>query len=504
MKTNGTDPANQDAQTAVPPHLDPLPAGEGWGEGERIPKPMRWRMAVWWALSGAACFHLAFLFAPLAFLIAVYLFTLFKLSELATPRCAMWAGIGMGFLCFAPQLGFFYTIFGLSAVALWSVLAFWLGMYVLTQHLVRARLGARNAALLAPVLWLGFEFFRSELYYLRFTWLSAGYAFAEGENRQWIYWSGVYGLGALLMLVGAWGTVLPRHTAVRWWSGAGTALALLCSVPLPRLSGAAYSGPGPTRIAGIQIEHKHDLEVLEALKKLRAKHPDAQVLVLSELAFDGPVPARVRKWCAQEKVSLVAGGKDPISDDGKVFYNSVFVINTEGEVVHKQAKTIPIQFMADGQPAPSQKPFPLPGSMTGFCICYDLSFTSVTDELIRQGSRLLIVPTADEIEWGAYEHRLHGRIAPTRAAEHRVAIFRLASSGISQAVNRDGKVLATAPYPGELATLEMNERTMYPTRIPPDRWLGRACAWFSWALLAWLAVIGFRNRKHSSPIITKS
>ncbi len=477
----------------------PLPAGEGRGEGENFPSPtaLPWRSALGWVLAGAASFHLAFLYAPLAFLVGVYLFALFRLSTLATPRRALWAGVAMGFLCFAPQLGFFYTIFSFSAVALWSVLAFWLGMYVLAQHLVWARFGSRAAAWLAPVLWLGFEFFRSELYYLRFTWLSAGYAFAEGENLPLLYWPGVYGAGALVMLAAAWGTLLSRRGALCWGTAWTVALATLCSVPIPSLSlkASAYSGPGPTRIAGIQIEHKHDLEVLEALKKLRATHPEAEVLVLSELAFDGPVPARVRKWCAQEKIFLVAGGKDPISEDGKVFYNSVFVISPEGEVVHRQAKTIPIQFMADGQPAPSQKPFPLPNSMTGFCICYDLSFTRVTDELIRQGSRLLIVPTADEIEWGAYEHRLHGRIAPTRAAEHRVALFRLASSGISQAVNRDGKVLASAPYPGELATLAMNERTLYPTRIPPDRWLGRISAVVAWGVFGWLALAAWRKPK---------
>ena len=60
-------------------------------------------------------------------------------------RRALWVGITMDFLCFAPQLEFFYRIFGPSAAALWAVPAFWLGMYVMTQHCVRARLGARAA-----------------------------------------------------------------------------------------------------------------------------------------------------------------------------------------------------------------------------------------------------------------------------------------------------------------------------------------------------------------------
>jgi len=468
------------------------------GKGQDDPSPMGWRATVGWGALAVACFHLAFLYPSLAFLIAVYLFAVFKLSEVTTPRRAMWAGVTVGMLCFGPQLRFFQTIFGFSAVALWSVLAFWLGMYVMTQHLVRARLGSRNAALLAPVLWMGFEFFRSELYFLRFTWLSAGYAFAEGPNLKLIFWPGVYGVGFLLMASSAWLALLPRKQRLGATAAGLALLALVCNVPLFSPVGESMEMTR-LRIAAIQIEHKHDLEVLEALKFLRTKHPEAEVLVLSELAFDGLVTPRVRKWCAQEKVHLVAGGKDPVSADGKVFYNSVFVVGPDGSVLHKQAKTIPIQLMADGQPAPHQTLWDSPWGKLGFCICYDKSFTSVTDTLVRLGAQALIVPTADEIEWGAYEHRLHARIAPVRAAEHRLPVLRVASSGISQLIERDGRITATAPFPGDLAMLGGILRLGEAGRIPPDRWLGRVCAWSSWALLGWLAFTAFRQRKQPSP-----
>ena len=226
--------------------------------------------------------------------------------------------------------------------------------------------------------------------------------------------------------------------------------------------------------------------------------------MLSELAFDGIVPARIRKWCAQEKVHLVAGGKDPVSEDGKVFYNSVFVVGSDGMVLHKQAKTIPIQLMADGLPAPDQTLWDSPWGKLGFCICYDKSFTSVTDKLVRLGAQALIVPTADEIEWGAYEHRLHARIAPVRAAEHRLPVLRVASSGISQLIERDGRVTTTAPFPGDLAMLAGTLRLGETGRIPPDRLLGRLCAWSSWALLGWLALAAIRQRKQPSPVAPKS
>ena len=60
----------------------------------------------------------------------------------------------------------------------------------------------------------------------------------------------------------------------------------------------------------------------------------------------------------------------------------------------------------------------------------------------EQGAQLLIVPTMDVEEWGRHQHELHARVAPVRAAEYGIPIFRLASSGISQAVTGGGHVIA--------------------------------------------------------------
>ena len=45
----------------------------------------------------------------------------------------------------------------------------------------------------------------------------------------------------------------------------------------------------------------------------------------------------------------------------------------------------------------------------------------------------------DVADWGRHQHELHARVAPVRAAEYGIPIFRLASSGISQGVNRPGR-----------------------------------------------------------------
>ena len=74
----------------------------------------------------------------------------------------------VGFACFAPQLGFFWNIFGPAAIALWLVLALWLALFVVLTHLAIATLGLKRAAFLTPFFWTGLEYFRSELYYLKF------------------------------------------------------------------------------------------------------------------------------------------------------------------------------------------------------------------------------------------------------------------------------------------------------------------------------------------------
>jgi apolipoprotein N-acyltransferase len=103
----------------------------------------------------------------------------------------------------------------------------------------------------------------------------------------------------------------------------------------------------------------------------------------------------------------------------------------------------------------------------------------------------------DVEEWGRHQHRLHAGVAPVRAAEYGVPIFRLCSSGISQAVNQDGSVLATAPFPGQgqslVATLNLPARG----GLPVDRVLVWPCLAVCVSFLAWHLLHSFRPARRS-------
>src|ERR1017187_9106050 len=231
----------------------------------------------------------------------------------------------------------------------------------------------------------------------------------------------------------------------------------------------------------------------KALNKALAKNPDARIFVLSEYALDGPVPDSLKQWCREHARFLIVGGKDPLGADN--FYDTAFVVSTNGEIVFQQVKSVPIEFFKDGLPAPKQEVWNSPWGKIGICICYDLSYTRVTDRLVKQGAQLLIVPTMDVEDWGRHQHELHARVAPVRATEYGIPIFRLASSGISQAVAGGGDVIAKTSFPGSLDILSATLRLPPKGSLPLDRFLAPVCVGMTAVVLLTLLVLTWQDKR---------
>jgi apolipoprotein N-acyltransferase len=501
MKPNDT-PA---AGTPAPP----APGSGALGNGAPARTPLTPAGILGLALLAVAAFHLGFLYAPLWWLVLVWLGCLFELRRTSCGRWAFYSGLAIGLGIYGPQLYFFWTIFGPAAVALWLVLAFWLALFVLLLHGVDRYWGTRWAVALAPVLWLGIEFFRSELYYLRFSWLTAGSFLPPAWWPEGLATLGVYGLGALFMVAAAClarTAELPGSARQMFRSrpvqvGAAVLLLLwLGSLFVTR----AKPKPALLPVAGVQLEFPREAEVLVALDRAYDAEPAARdakplLYLLSEYTFNGPVPEEIRAWCREKQRWLVAGGKEPLK--GGAFYNTAFVVSTNGEVVFTQAKSVPIQFFNDGVPAPDQRVWESPWGKLGICICYDLSYARVVDRLIGQGAEALLVPAMDTIAWGAHQHWLNARMTPIRAAEYRVPVFRVASSGISQVVDHSGRVASQLPFPGQGEILYGTLRMLQSVApiVPWDRWLGPLAVLSTVVILIWLGGDQRRARRRPTP-----
>jgi apolipoprotein N-acyltransferase len=474
------------------------------------------------AVVAVASFHLAFTLTALCWLVLAYLGCLFALRRLATARQAFYTGLAIGLGVFVPQMGFLWTIFQAAAIPLWLILALFHAVFLLLLNRVEFRLGTKWAVILAPVLWCGIEYLRSEVWWLRFAWFTAGTVPAPYWVCSWLTTVGVYGIGFLTMgLVAQLRSTIERCCAL-------VIVGILWIVSQPNPHSIGYADDKSLHIAGLQLEFPAVPDVLTGLDKLAKAHPGAELLMLSEYTFaDGPPPASVKAWCKRNGKWLVVGGNMPIegsdlepepgatnsafraphsalslsflkpSAPKERFYNTAFVISTNGEVVFTQAKSRPIQFFADGEPAALQRVWDSPWGKLGIAICYDASYRQVTDELIRLGAVALLIPTMDVETWGEHQHRLNARMARIRAAEYRVPIFRVASSGISQIIDRTGREIATAPFPGQGEMIAGELRWWAKGgNVPLDVWLAPACTWATGGVMMWLGALAWRDRRN--------
>jgi apolipoprotein N-acyltransferase len=179
------------------------------------------------------------------------------------------------------------------------------------------------------------------------------------------------------------------------------------------------------------------------------------------------------------------------------FENTAWVMGPDGEILHRQVKSVPVQFFADGSPAQSRVPWDSPFGRLGLCICYDLNYRFVTDDIAAAGMQALIVPTMDLQKWGLHQHELGARMTALRAVENGVPVFRLTSSGISVAALPDGKIAASQGFGERGAQMAAALPLVSAGRIPADRclvWPALGFAFFAPLFLIFRWLRGRKNR----------
>lgn len=441
------------------------------------------KSALLFVLASAIAFQLAWAVPALSGLILVYAVSLARLSEARTPRLAFRFGFLAALLVFAPNLAWFWNLFGWAAPCLWAVLAFFTGAFALLLSWWRAIFGQKFFWLAAAVAWTGLEYFRSELYFLKFSWLSAGYVFSGHAGVIPLGLLGLYGAGFAIFLIAGAIAGLAEGKQRAACLAAALAISALANAPAPVRTGPAGA---KVLVAGMQLEFPPELEVPKYLDRVICAHSGAQIVMLSEYTFESGVPKPVREWCRKNQRYLIAGGKD--DSPGTNFFNTAFVVGPCGEVVFRQVKSAPIQFFKDGLPAQTQNLWESPWGRIAIPVCYDLSYRRVMDRFVAQGAQAILAPFMDVAEWGAQQHELHARVAPLRAREYGIPIFRLGSSGVSQNVDAGGQVRGSLPFPGQERILAGEVVLESAGRIPADRWIAPVCSWLAggFAVVAWL------------------
>lgn len=173
-------------------------------------------------------------------------------------------------------------------------------------------------------------------------------------------------------------------------------------------------------IAGLQLALAPNKNLDLVIKKTRgtlARFPFVQMVVVSELAICGVAPSTAEALPSDTESKLCALAKElgiwfiPGSlfekENGKI-YNTVPVINPDGEVVTRYRKMYPFYPYENGTEAGSEiGVFDVPNvGRFGISNCFDIWFPEHSRAMIRQGAEVILHPSLTNTQDRDAEHAI--------------------------------------------------------------------------------------------------
>jgi len=497
---------------------------------------------------------------PLAWVAIVLL--LIALEPVENWKSAFLVGYVAGFLFFAglliaivllyPYANIFATLLGYILLVGYTALYF--AVFAVLVHQLPWQSGILFPLGVAAI-WVSLEWVRS--------WLLTGFPWGNIGYSQWKYLpgiqiaslTGVYGISFVIVFFNAGIATLIRRR--HEWRKELVAvivsclLAMICliygyaaiarSENTPQKSMKVAIIPG--NISQIEKWKSESIEkiikkYLNLTRKVAVEKPD--VIVWPETTVRGQVISG--EWIVQVSsnnfrrfhnlfkqtfgeiggIPMLIGATDP--DAFGDLYNRVMSVSSEGEILGKYAKMHLVPFgeyvpLADFLPNFVQfRPFehgktvnllPITNVGTiqtndeqievGTSICFESAFPSHFRQFVKKGADAMGILTNDAWFVGTAFPELHLAMAPLRAVENRIAVFRCANGGYSCVVDSFGRITTPFVTPQTdkeflIADVALSEgkQTFY-TRY--GDWLPILCLVLSILCIAYRVVIRYTNRE---------
>jgi apolipoprotein N-acyltransferase len=421
-------------------------------------------------------------FAPVGlFPLAIASFALLiHLWMRASARAAFWTGACFGLGLFGAGVSWIYVSLtqfggmpppvGVLATFLFCAL---LSFFPAAAGWLQARVPASQATrawLVIPACWTLFEWLRGWLF-SGFPWLSAGYASAGWPLQGFAPLLGVYALSfATLAAAGMiWSAVTARHRAVSIAAalallGAGQALrAITWTSP----SGEAF--PAALLQGNIAQDLKFQpgryAQTLQGYARL-AQGTRARLIVLPETALPRFYDSVEPEYLALLADTARRNGGDvllgvPYRDRASRFYNSVVSLGSSPSQVYHKTHLVPFgEFVPPGfrwtlrlieiplsdfsSGGTDQPPLRAAGQRIAVNVCYEDAFG---EAIARQAREATLLVNMSNVAWfgDSLAPGQHLQIAQLRAVETGRMHLAATNTGITAAIDRDGRVLARLP-----------------------------------------------------------
>jgi apolipoprotein N-acyltransferase len=415
-----------------------------------------------------------------------------------TERSAFYCGFLQGMIAYGSSLYWFTNIFQSGAFVLHAILSLFTGIFCLLLNMTNKKIRSPILkALFAAVCWTAIEFFRSEIFWLRFTWITPGIALGPTWLSPFV---GVYGTSFIVIF----SSTLIVFKRTRVIGGALCTLILLLGIiDLPVIAPQQNT----VNVAAVQSESSifHDYYKLSHTNS----HLKPQLIVWPEYAIPYDIRDDTKKEEDLEKLIRLAKelncifvvGTKTIFGDGKSdWYNTALTLGPTG-LIGEYYKNRPVHFFNDGVPGQKFNTQKTSLGIIGTPICFDNDYPSVVRKIVMNGAELIAAPTHDSKWWSVIQHDQHSTIFCIRAAENYRWVVCAASSGTSKIIDPHGNIhesLGNLKVGTVVGRVEMiKKQTFYTERGWIFPWI---ClfSFITWQLAIWLRVAShwFGNKIH--------
>jgi apolipoprotein N-acyltransferase len=362
-----------------------------------------------------------------------------------------------------PLLAGIATLGFCALLALFPAAAGWLQARLPGNEVVRA-------CLLIPACWTLGEWLRSWVL-TGFPWLSAGYGAAGWSMQGFAPLLGVFGVSFLTSSLA--GTVWLIATRKSKFVPVVVLVALIAAGELLRHVDWTAPQGEPVQVALLQGNIAQEMKfqperyarILETYARL-AEETRAKLIVLPETAVprmhDSIEPAylaRLEEAARRNGGDLLLGV--PYRAAPRELYNSVLSLGVSGRQVYHKVHLVAFgEFIPPGfgwvldilhiplsdfsRGAPDQPPLAVAGERVAVSVCYENSFG---DEVARHLPQATLLVNVSNVAWfgDSLAPAQHLQIARLRAIETGRMHLAATNTGITAAIDRDGRLLARLP-----------------------------------------------------------
>jgi apolipoprotein N-acyltransferase len=436
-------------------------------------------------------------------------------------RTGFWFGLGL----FGAGVSWVYvsmTQFGgmpapVGAVATAGFCAF-LALFPAAAGWLQARLPAPElvrASLLIPAAWTLFEWLRGWIF-TGFPWLAVGYTASGWPLAGLAPLFGVFGISFVLVSLAG----LAWHLAFRKARVIALALLLILVGAAEGLRHVSWTDPvgAPVSVALLQGNIQQELkfrperysQILDTYARL-VEETRARLIVLPETAvprfYDRVEPgylARLQRAARANEGDLLLGVPFRAGED---YYNSVVSLGTSPQQAYHKVHLVPFgEFIPAGfawalrtlqiplsdfsRGARAQPPLLVAGQRVAVNVCYEDTFG---EEIAAGALQATLLVNVSNVAWfgDSFAPAQHLQIARLRALETGRMHLTATNTGITAAIDRDGRVLGRLPQFAE-GRLEVVAQG-YFGMTPYMRWADWPAVIGCLALLAGAALVARRR-----------